>query len=117
MSDPHAPDATPGATTEHKNDYAKEADDPVSLFIVYAAVLGLALLNVWLSSTGLGRYGLVVQLGIGTVQATLVAYYFMHLRQSDKIIVLTALASIFWVGILFVLFLSDYMTRHMVVGW
>ena len=113
MADPH----TNHGATDHGHDYAKEADSPGGLFLVYVVVLGLALANVGLSSMGLGRYGLVVQLGIATVQAFFVSYYFMHLRQGDKIVLLTALASIFWVGILFVLFLSDYMTRHMVMGW
>jgi cytochrome c oxidase subunit IV len=114
MADPHAPST---GATDHKHDYAKEADSAGGLFAVYAVVLGLALANVGLSGTGLGKYALVLQLGIGTVQAALVSYYFMHLRQGDKVVILTALASIFWTGILFVLFLSDYMTRGMVVGW
>lgn len=113
MSEPH----TTHASTEHKHDFAKEADSPAALFVVYAVVLSLALANVGLSSTGLGKYALVLQLGIATVQATLVAYYFMHLKQGDKVVLLTALASIFWVGILFVLFMADYMTRHIVAGW
>jgi cytochrome c oxidase subunit 4 len=118
MADPHAPHTAPhGTATGHQNDYAKDADNPGLLFAVYAVVLGLALANVGLSSLGLGKYALVLQLAIGTVQAAFVAYYFMHLRQGDKIVILTALASIFWVGILFVLFLSDYMTRQIVVTW
>jgi cytochrome c oxidase subunit 4 len=123
MSDPHTTTPEHGRTTpEHgtssdpRLDFERETDSPGLLFAVYAAVLLLALANIGLSSLGLGKYGLVLQLAIGTVQAALVAYYFMHLRQSDKIIILTALASIFWMGILFVLFLSDYMTRHIVVG-
>jgi cytochrome c oxidase subunit IV len=46
-----------------------------------------------------------------------VAYHFMHLKQGDRVVILTALASIFWMGILFVLFMADYMTRRMIVGW
>jgi cytochrome c oxidase subunit IV len=118
MADPHATHTDPhGTATGHQNEYAKDADSPGVLFAVYAVVLGLALANVGLSSLGLGKYALVLQLAIGTVQAGFVAYYFMHLRQGDKIVILTALASVFWVGILFVLFLSDYMTRHLVVTW
>ncbi len=40
----------------------------------------------------------------------------MHLRQGDRVVILTALSSLFWMGILFVLFMSDYMTRIKVVG-
>ena len=49
------------------------------------------------------------------MQAGLVAYFFMHLRQGDRVVILTALSSLFWMGILFVLFLADYTTRLKVV--
>lgn len=96
-------------------DVAKDADAPGSLFIVFAIVLGLALANIGLSSLGLGKYALPLQLTIASVQAGLVAYYFMHLKQGDRVVILTALSSLFWMGILFVLFLADYTTRLMVV--
>lgn len=110
MSDPHH--AT-GATY----DVAKDADNPATLFIVYALVVGLALANIGLSSLGLGKYALPLQLAIGCIQAGLVAYFFMHLRQGDRVVILTALSSLFWMGILFVLFLADYMTRLKVVSF
>jgi cytochrome c oxidase subunit IV len=95
----------------------KDVDSPVLLLLVFVGVVSLALINVGLSwAIGPTRYTLPLQLGIASVQAGLVAYYFMHLRQGDKVVILTALASLFWIGILFVLFLSDYMTRHLVVG-
>ena len=66
-------------------------------------------------SIGPSKFTLPMQLLIGSVQAGLVGYYFMHLRQGDKVVVLTALSSLFWMGILFVLFMGDYMTRQMVI--
>jgi cytochrome c oxidase subunit 4 len=84
---------------------------------VFGAVIALFFATLGISVSGsLGKYALVGQLLIATVQASLVAYYFMHLRHGDRVVVLAALASIFWMGILFVLFMSDYMTRARVVG-
>jgi cytochrome c oxidase subunit 4 len=108
MGDSHSTAAT-------NYDVTKDVDNPASLFIVFAFVLGLALANVGLSMLGLGKYGLPIQLAIGCVQAGLVAYFFMHLRQGDRVVILTALSSLFWMGILFVLFLADYTTRLKVV--
>ena len=108
MGDSHSTAAT-------NYDVTKDVDNPASLFIVFAFVLGLALANVGLSMLGLGKYGLPIQLSIGCVQAGLVAYFFMHLRQGDRVVILTALSSLFWMGILFVLFLADYTTRLKVV--
>lgn len=110
MADPHH-------TSDAPYDFSQEADNPVTLVLVYAIVIGLALATVGLSSMGLGRMALPLQLGIASIQATLVGYFFMHLKKGDRVVVLTALASIFWVGILFVLFMADYLTRDMLVGW
>ena len=113
MADPNNPNATP----DDPHDIRKDLDPPGLLLMVFGAVVGLALVNVWLSMTiGPTKFTLPLQLAIASVQAGLVAYYFMHLRQGDRVVILTALSSLFWMGILFVLFLADYMTRHLVVG-
>jgi cytochrome c oxidase subunit 4 len=116
MSDPHKPTVTDTGAPDPLN-YSREVDNPAVLLIVFAAVIGLSLASVGLSSLGLGKLALPMQLAIGAVQAGLVAYHFMHLKQGDKVVILTALASIFWMGILFVLFMADYMTRRIIVGW
>lgn len=108
-------DAHHGPATTY--DVAKEADSPGMLVLVYLAVAGLALATIGLSTMiGPTKFTLPLQLAIASVQAGIVAYYFMHLRQGDRVVILTALSSLFWMGILFVLFLADYMTRHLLVG-
>jgi cytochrome c oxidase subunit 4 len=116
MSDPQTPPTTETAT-DNPLYFSKAVDNPVTLWIVFAAVIGLSFISLGVSSTGLGKFALPVQLLIGAFQAGLVAYHFMHLKQADKVVILTALASIFWMGILFVLFLTDYMSRTAIVGW
>ena len=116
MSESHT--SAPGETDKNSPLYfSREVDKPATLFVVYALVLGGTFVSVGLSSMGLGKLGLPLQLAIGAMQAGLVAYFFMHLKQGDRVVVLTALASIFWMGILFTLFMADYMTRKMIVGW
>jgi cytochrome c oxidase subunit 4 len=119
MTDPaHTPPAAP-ATTPADDPYGirKELDNPGTLVVVFLCVVGLALVNIGLSTAiGPMKYTLPLQLSIASIQAGLVGYYFMHLKQSDGVVLLTALSSLFWMGILFVLFLADYMTRHLVVG-
>ena len=88
-----------------------DVDSPAKVGLVYLVVLGLALANIGLSSAGLGPIALPVQLGIGSVQAVLVAWYWMHLRRKDTIITLTAVTSLFFVFIFYVLVLSDVLTR------
>lgn len=99
----------------HKHDdppTMHDVDNPGKVFTVYLVVLGLALANIGLSwSGGLGSIALPVQLAIGSVQAYLVAWYWMHLRRKDTIITLTAVTSLFFVFIFYVLVLSDVLTR------
>jgi cytochrome c oxidase subunit 4 len=111
-------DPTPtAATADDPHGIRKDLDKPGELVIVFLAIIGLAVLNIFLSGAiGPTKYTLLMQLAIATVQAWLVAYHFMHLKQGDKVVILTALSAIFWMGILFVLFMSDYMTRKMLVG-
>lgn len=91
----------------------KEGADPPSTIIgVYIAVVVLAAATIFLSRAGLRQLALPVQMGIATVQALLVAYFWMHLKRKDKVVMLTALAALFWTGILFVLFLVDFVTRY-----
>ncbi|HJZ55455.1 MAG TPA: cytochrome C oxidase subunit IV family protein [Gemmataceae bacterium] len=89
-----------------------DVDDPMTIVVVYFVVLGLAGVNIGLSVLGLGRLALPVQLGIGIVQAGVVAYYWMHLRRRDTVVILTALSALFFLFIMFVLTLSDYLTRQ-----
>lgn len=116
MNDPHVHTAD-DTTAPDRLKYSKDIDSTATLLIVYVAIMALTLLSVGLSSTGLGKFSLPFQLVIGAIQAAIVGYHFMHLKQGDRVVILTALASIFWMGILFVLFMADYMTRRIVVGW
>jgi cytochrome c oxidase subunit 4 len=115
MSDPTPTPA--GVPHADPHGIRKELDNPGALVVVFLVVVGLALVNIFASKAiGPTKFTLPLQLAIGSVQAGLVAYHFMHLKQGDRVVILTALSSLFWMGILFVLFLSDYMTRQYVVG-
>jgi cytochrome c oxidase subunit 4 len=52
-----------------------------------------------------------VAITIAVIKATLVAWFFMHLRDSTRLTWVFAVSGIFWLGILFVLTLTDYLTR------
>ena len=98
----HAPDEPP---TMH------DVDAPGTVFGVYLVVLGLAVANILLATTGLGAIALPVQLSIATVQAVLVAWYWMHLRRGDTVVTLSAVTSLFFIFIFYELVLSDVLTR------
>jgi caa(3)-type oxidase subunit IV len=88
-----------------------DVDRPATVFVVYLVVVGLALANIGLAMTGLGRLSLPVQLAIASVQAILVAWYWMHMRRKDNVVTLTAVSSLFFIFIFYALVLGDVLTR------
>jgi cytochrome c oxidase subunit 4 len=59
----------------------------------------------------LGPLNIVAALGIAVFKATLVVLFFMHAKYSTKLTWAVVLGSIFWLGILLTLTMSDYLTR------
>ena len=73
---------------------------------VFAAFVDLD--NVFKGFKGLNT---IVALTIAVIKATLVVLYFMHVRYSSRLTWVIVAAGIFWLGIMFVLTASDYLTR------
>jgi cytochrome c oxidase subunit 4 len=85
---------------------------PVSTYVaVFVALLILTGTTCWISYLNLGRFNALVAVTIAVAKATLVALFFMHLRYSIRLAPFVAVASLFWLGIMLALTLSDYLTR------
>ena len=80
-------------------------------YTVFLTLLILTGLTTWVAFFDLGLMSPVVALTIAIVKASLVVLFFMHLRWSTRLTWVVGGAGLFWVGILFVLSLSDYLTR------
>jgi cytochrome c oxidase subunit 4 len=53
----------------------------------------------------------VLALTIAVVKATFVVLYFMHVRYSSRLIWVIVVSGVFWLAIMFVFTLADYLTR------
>lgn len=82
-------------------------------FAVFAALLVLTAVTTAVAFVDLGPWNTVVALGIAFLKATLVALFFMHVKYSPRLTQIVVAGGIFWLAILIVLTLSDFMTR----GW
>ncbi len=82
-------------------------------FAVFAALMLLTALTVWVSTMDLGALSIVAALAIAVSKALLVALFFMHVRHSKPLTQVVVAAGCLWLVILLVLTLSDYFTR----GW
>lgn len=82
---------------------------------VYGTIL-LALLILTGVTTGvafldLGILNPIAAVGIACIKATLVILFFMHIRYSSRLMMMTITAGIFTFLVLITLTLSDYMSR------
>lgn len=81
---------------------------------IFAALMVGTALTVWAGFQDFpGPMNVIIALTIACVKATLVVLYFMHVRYSARLIWVVVASGIFWLGILFALTFSDYLTR----GW
>ena len=82
----------------------------VYVVILFALLVGTGL-TVWASFVDLGVWNPVIALAIATTKAVLVVLYFMHVRYSSKLTMLTVGAGIFMFLTLISLTLADYISR------
>jgi cytochrome c oxidase subunit 4 len=86
------------------------------LYVYFAVFFALAIgtLLTWYASTvDLGMWNTPVALIIATIKAVLVILFFMHVKYSTRLTWVVVIGSFLWLGVLFVLTFSDYLTR----GW
>jgi cytochrome c oxidase subunit 4 len=56
----------------------------------------------------------VIALTIAFAKATCVVLFFMHVKYSSKLIMVYVLSGIFWLGVMFLLTMTDFTTRPVV---
>ena len=78
---------------------------------VLAALLALTALTIGVSYVDLGPFNTPLAMLIAAGKGLLVALFFMHLRRAHGVLWLAAAGGVFWLGILIVLTMGDYLTR------
>jgi len=81
-------------------------------FTVWAALMCLTVTTAAVSYLDLGALSIVVALIIATLKGSLVVLFFMHAKYIDvKTTVLVIVAGFFWLTILLLMTMTDYITR------
>ena len=85
---------------------------PVRIYYgIFAILLVLTGVTVAVAYLDLGRLNAVAAIAIACFKALIVVLYFMHVKYSTRLIKLTVIAGLYWLGIIFALTLGDYLTR------
>ena len=82
-------------------------------YTIFAILLFCTYLTVQIAFFDLGAMNTVAALAIATFKAVLVILFFMHVKYSSRLTWAVVIGSVFWLGILLVMTLGDYLTR----GW
>jgi cytochrome c oxidase subunit 4 len=78
-----------------------------------AALLAMLALTWAVAYVDLGPFNLIAALAIAIAKTILIALFFMHIKGSNRLLHLAAVAGVMWLAIMITLTLSDYFTR----GW
>lgn len=86
---------------------------PVRVYVfTWLALMALLAGTFALAHFHLGAANGAVGLAIAAAKAVLVGLFFMHLRRASALIAVYAVATLFWLAILFGLSGTDYATRQ-----
>jgi len=92
-------------------DFSHHVTSLGTYFAIFAALMVLTALTVWVSYQDFGAANVPLAFGIATIKATIVVLFFMHVIHSPKLTAAILLGSLVFLAILFVLTFSDYLTR------
>lgn len=82
-------------------------------FGVFFALMIMTAVTVLVSRIDLGILNTPIALAVAVVKMSLVILFFMHVIHSSRLTWVVVLAAFLWLGVLFMLTFSDYLSR----GW
>jgi cytochrome c oxidase subunit 4 len=80
---------------------------------VFLALLVLTFTTVAISKVELGEFNFIAAMTIAVVKGLLVVMFFMDVRHASSLTKLFVAAGFFWMAIMLVFLISDYISR----GW
>jgi len=80
-------------------------------YVIFGILMLCTYLTVQAAFFDLGPFNTVAALTIAVFKAALVVLFFMHVKYSTRLTWAVVAGSIFWLGILLALTMSDYLTR------
>lgn len=83
----------------------------VALMVLLAATVAAAFFHLP------GFLNIVVTIAIAGIKTILIVLYFMHVRHNPKIIWICVTVGFFFLGIMLVFLMSDYMSRGWLPHW
>jgi cytochrome c oxidase subunit 4 len=80
-------------------------------YVIFLVLMVCTAITIAVAFVDLGPLNTPVALGIACLKAVLVVLFFMHVKYSTRLTWAVVVGSVFWLGILLVFLMSDYLTR------
>jgi cytochrome c oxidase subunit IV len=96
------------APTEHEHHVV----GPKTYLLILSALLVLTAVTTGVAYLDMGIFNPIIALGIACFKAVLVILFFMHIRYSSRVMMLTVGAGFFTFLVLITMTLSDYISRN-----
>jgi cytochrome c oxidase subunit IV len=97
---------------EHE-EYEEHVVPPSLYLTIFGALMVLTIITVAVAFVDLGNLNVAVAMVVAVIKATLVVLFFMHVKYASMTTKLVVVSGLVWLGFLFFITLSDYLTR----GW
>ena len=81
----------------------------VMIWIILMLLTGL---TAFAATVDLGAFNAPIAMIIACTKASIVALFFMHMKWSDTPTRVAGVAALFWLAIMFMLSLADFLTRY-----
>lgn len=95
----------------HKNKITEASAGYGTYIAIWAALLALTGLTVYVAGLDFGRFGITINIFIASVKAGLVVYIFMHLKDESRFIKYMLLMAVLTLTIIIVLTFLDILYR------
>lgn len=84
---------------------------PRTYLLNSAALMALLALTIAAAFVNLGPLNTIAAISISAAKGALIILFFMHLRYSRPVLWVFAAAGFFWLAIMLLMAMSDYLTR------
>ena len=110
-----AHDAAHGAVHGHdaSGGFEHHIVPPKTYFLVFIALMVLLVITLAVAVFDLGFLNVAVAMTVAVIKVALIMTYFMHLKWNTPLVRFFAIGALFFLVIMFVLTLADYVSR----GW
>ena len=95
----------------HKNNIKKETEGYSTYIVIWAALLALTGITVYVAGLDVGSFGITINILIASMKAGLVVYIFMHLKDESPILKLMLLMAVLTLTVIIVLTFLDILYR------